>query len=153
MGSLSAPWRQGRRLASVCVVRPWSLDPGSATVPQFGLAEAGIEPQPDHRGVRLPGSQPYESPDMPRRRADGRHVNVVDGEVSAMGKGREPPTVAYGTATPKAPGRYLRLRSRHKLICERRPGKVRIDAIAILPCVHPDAGSARPNPLLPHRRP
>ena len=40
-------------------------------------------------------------------------VNVTDGEVSVMGKGRKPRTVAYGNATAKALGRYLRLRSRH----------------------------------------
>ena len=40
-------------------------------------------------------------------------VNVIDSEVSVMGKGRKPRTVAYGTATAKALGRYLRLRSRH----------------------------------------
>ena len=40
-------------------------------------------------------------------------VNVIDGEVSVMGKGRKPRTVAYGSATAKALGRYLRLRSRH----------------------------------------
>lgn len=40
-------------------------------------------------------------------------VNLTDGEVSVMGKGRKPRTVAYGNATAKALGRYLRLRSRH----------------------------------------
>lgn len=40
-------------------------------------------------------------------------LNATDGEVSVMGKGRKPRTVAYGNATAKALGRYLRLRSRH----------------------------------------
>jgi integrase/recombinase XerC len=42
-------------------------------------------------------------------------VNVAEGEVSVMGKGRKPRTVACGNATAKALGRYFRLRSRHPL--------------------------------------
>jgi hypothetical protein len=34
-------------------------------------------------------------------------VNVTDGEVSVMGKGRKPRRVAYGNATAKALGRWL----------------------------------------------